>query len=202
MDRRSAATAFGADDSLLFFGQVGQPDFSYMAEASEAAAEEQRIKAYLSEAGERGLASRRRVVCRPLGGASYQAQSIVFSSSERDRDGASSALSGSEPLSELLQQLAASRKGQRTGRDSAPSLHPSLAASLTAMDDPTERKRSAALAAAAEPATPAQLMRANFVQELMLSALSQPVDQLDGGPLDLAFPELPPSGGRGADAPS
>lgn len=188
MDRRSAAAAaFGADDSLLFFGQSSSADFSY--EVSEAAAEEQRIKAYLGEASERGLASRRRVVRRPLGGAGYQAQSIVFSGSERDRDGAPS-LSGSEPLSELLQQLAASRKGPRSGRDSAPSLHSSIAAGLAAADELADRKRGAASAAAAELATPAQLMRASFVQELMLSALSQPVDGLDGGRLDLAFPDV------------
>ena len=80
---------FGQEDSLIFL--QGQSEFA---------------------AFDPGLAaSRRRIVRRPLG-SGYQAQTIVFS--ERDRD-ASPSLTGSEPLSELLQQLAASRKSMMEG---------------------------------------------------------------------------------------
>ena len=176
MERRNAAQ----EDSLIFFGQGGS-DFA-MADADAVSAEERIIKNYLGgEPGERGGVSRRRVVRRPLGGGGYQAQTIVFS----ERDGSSQGLSASEPLSELLQQLAASRKGSRTARESAPSLHSSLAAGLAAAEDASDRKRGDYAAAA----SPAQQMRACFVQELVLSALSQPVSALDQGPLDLAFPE-------------
>ena len=180
MERRNAFG--GQEDSLIFFGQGGG-DFA-MADAETVSAEERIIKNYLGgEPGERGGVSRRRVVRRPLGGGAYQAHTMVFS----ERDGSSQGLSASEPLSELLQQLAASRKGSRTtARENIPSLHSSIAAGLAAAGDVSDRKRSEANAAAASPA---QQLRACFVQELVLSALSQPVSALDQGPLDLAFPE-------------
>jgi hypothetical protein len=178
--RRALASTFGqGDDSLIFFGQGAE--LAYMAEASEASAEE-RIKGLLGEtAGERGLAAaRRRVMRRPLGSGSYQAQAIVFSDRERD---AVSALS-SEPLSELL-QLAASRKGQvplRACRDSSSSSVLQSLSGLTAAADTDRRRGPGGEAAAA--LSPAQQLRAAFVQEVLLSTLAQPVTALDCGPLD------------------
>lgn len=186
MDRHAArvqASAFGQgeDSSLVFFGGGGA-DFAYMQPegAVDALAAEERSK-YLGEPGSLA-ATRRRVVRRPLGSGSYQAQSIVFS--ERDRD--SPSLASSEPLGELLQQLAASRKhGMPRGaaRESGGGLSgSSVLSSLSGLvAEGTERRRAADAAAVA---TPAQQKRAIFVQELMLSALSQPVDKLDYGPLD------------------
>jgi hypothetical protein len=159
----------------MFFAQGS--DFSF--DGTDPSAEE-RLKSYLAEQGNSLAAAsqRRRVVRRPMG-SSYPTQTIVFS--DRDRDGASASLS-TEPLSELLQQLAASRKGQAMprARDSSSSLLSSLSG-LAAAADGADRKS----AGSSEPASPAQQLRACFVQELMLSAMSQPLDALDHGPLDV-----------------
>jgi len=176
------------NDELIFFGQGGAELAYAMGESSEASAEE-RIKSLLGDSGERGLAAaRRRVVRRPLGG--YQAQTIVFS--ERDRDAAPPGLSAGEPLSELL-QLAASRKGSlpRCSRDSgsaSSSMLQSLSG-LTAGAADAERKRAGETAGA--PATPAQQLRAAFVQELLLSTLAHPASSLDDGPLDAPLASRP-----------
>ena len=154
---------------LIFFGQG---EFAAFADGSDPSAEE-RIKSYLDP----GLvASRRRVVRRPLG-SSYQAQTIVFS--ERDRDGAPSH-SSSEPLSDLLQQLAASRKSMLEGvpssgrpmRAGGSSASSSVLSSLGLAADGAERRRAGGELAAGVAASPADQLRACFVQELMLSALS------------------------------
>ena len=164
--------SFGQEDALVFFGQ----DSLAYTESGEGSAEE-RIKAYALGEPERGLAAaRRRVVRRPLG-SGYQAQAIVFA----ERDAASSALSASEPLSELLMQLTSSRKAAAPGstrtRDSAGSSVLSSLTGLTAAAD-GERKRANSENGGV-PATPAQQLRACFVQELMLSALAQPLSALD-----------------------
>jgi len=186
--RRAIASTFGAsNDELIFFGQGAE--LAYAMGEGDASAEE-RIKSLLGDPGERGLAAaRRRVVRRPLGGGGYQAQTIVFS--ERDRDAASPGLS-SEPLSELL-QLAASRKGSlpRCSRDSgsaSSSMLQSLSG-LTAGAVDAERKRAGETAGA--PATPAQQLRAAFVQELLLSTLAHPASSLDDGPLDAPLASRP-----------
>jgi len=159
MDRRFQ------EDSLIFFGQ-GSEFF----EGSDPSAADERIRSYLDPG------SRRRVVRRP----GYQAPgTIVFS--ERG-DGS---LASSEPLSELLQQLAASRKNLMDGvlsnrpRSSVGGSGSASASVLSSLGlagaDGTERKRAGGEVSAV-PASPAEQLRANFVQELMLSALSHKDD--------------------------
>lgn len=183
----SATFGGGQEDSLIFFGQGAELAYA-MAEGDNA--EERALKAYLGDpSGERGLtAARRRVVRRPLG-SGYPANTIVFS--ERERDGTSPTLS-SEPLSELLQQLAASRKGQQ-GSSVAATLRGareaaaggSLLSSITAGLEASGKQRAAGAHGASDAApTPEQVLRAGFVQEVMLSALAQSVGSLDYGPLD------------------
>jgi hypothetical protein len=155
-------------DSLVFFGQG---EFAAFADGSDPSADE-RIKSYLDPSL---VAQRRRVVRRPLG-SGYQAQTIVFS--ERDRDAAPS-LASSEPLSELLQQLAASRKSMLEGVPSRPARAVgSGGASASVLSslglDGSERKRTASEMSSAVAASPTDQLRACFVQELMLSALSAP----------------------------
>ena len=151
------------EDSLMFGADIG----------GETSAEE-RIKSLLGDPSDRGLAAaRRRVVRRPFGSGGYQAQAIIFS--ERERDGSPSL--STEPLSAELLQLAASRKGHmplRASRDSTGSVLQSLTAA-------TEPGRARAMAGGA---TPAQQLRAVFVQELLLSTLALPASSLDPGPLD------------------
>lgn len=181
MERRSAPFSSTAADELLFFGHGAD---LLMGDDEQVSAEE-RIKSYLGEPSDRGVPARRRVIRRPLGGGGYQAQTIVFS--ERDRDAVG--LSGSEPLSELLQQLGSSRSKGAPSAAGVPQLHSGLAAGLAAAADDSERRKQRAGGGRATTVSPEQQMRACFVQELMLAALSQPVAELDGGPLDAAFPE-------------
>lgn len=170
----------------MFFGQGGDSALAYMAEGADGvAAAEERLKSYaLGDPGERGLA-RRRVVRRPLG-SGYQAQAIVLS--ERDGAGQGGAgLSSTEPLSDLLMQLTSSRSkaGQSWSGRAAASQRDgagtSVLSSLTGLSAAADSRRTSDAAA-----SPAQQLRASFVQELMLSALSQPISALDSGPLDAA----------------
>ena len=106
-----------------------------------------------------------------LGG--YQAQTIVFSERERERDGAQSL--SSEPFSELLQLAATRSKGQlplRASRDPA------------ATESGRARVPGGGDGGSGAAVTPAQQLRAAFVQELLLSTLALPTAGLDPGPLD------------------
>ena len=175
MERSSSA--FGSTEEI-FFGGASAADFEYMAEA---AGNDAAVSAYLGDPSSITAASRRRIVRRPIG-SNYQASSIIFS--ERDRDGASPAF-GSEPLSELLQQLAASRKGSArptsaAARDAA-GMSSSLLSSLTNLTAIASEGSKRGSSEDAAAATPAQQIRACFVQELMLSTLSDPLDA--SGPL-------------------
>ena len=165
MDRH--LSAFGTADlhgeESLIFGD--------MAELGGDVSAEERIKSLLGgDPAERGLA-RRRVVRRPFGSGGYQAQTIVFS--ERERDGAQSL--SSEPFSELLQLAATRSKGQlplRASRDPA------------ATESGRARVPGGGDGGSGAAVTPAQQLRAAFVQELLLSTLALPTAGLDPGPLD------------------
>ena len=173
---------------LAFYGQS---EFASFADGSDASADERMIKSYLDPSL---VASRRRVVRRPLG-SGYQAQTIVFS--ERERDGSPS-LTGSEPLSELLQQLAASRKSMlesgmpsarpaRASSGGAGGASASVLSSLGLMGtEGTERRRLGGdLNSSCAGVNPTEQLRAHFVQECMLSALSysgDPDEQSGGDP--------------------
>ena len=160
-------SAFGTADlhgeESLIFGD--------MAELGGDVSAEERIKSLLGgDPAERGLA-RRRVVRRPFGSGGYQAQTIVFS--ERERDGAQSL--SSEPFSELLQLAATRSKGQlplRASRDPA------------ATESGRARVPGGGDGGSGAAVTPAQQLRAAFVQELLLSTLALPTAGLDPGPLD------------------
>ena len=157
-----------ADDALIFGSE-----FASFADGSDPSADE-RIKSYLDPAL---MASRRRGVRRPLGAGGYQAQSIVFS--DRDRDASPSMASG-EPLSELLQQLAASRQSLRDGGSAASRAArvggPGGASSASVLSslglDGPERGRKEGAGAASQ----IEQIRGYFVQELMLSALASDLD--------------------------
>ena len=142
---------------------------------------EERMKALLSDAGERGLAAaRRRVVRRPLG---YQAPAIVFSERERE----DSSRIGAEPLSELY-HLSASRKGQLPVRAFRDNTAGSILKSLTAATEAGRRRIGDGAGTsgdgdAAATVSPAQKMRAVFVQELLLSTIGEPLSDLNPGPL-------------------
>lgn len=198
--RRALASAFAQGESdALFFGQ-GADSLAFSIGDGDTSAEERISRLLSADAADRGLAAaRRRVVRRPLGG-NYQAQSIVFS--ERERDALSS-----EPFSELLQLAASRSKGMpmRTSRDSTAS---SMLQTLTGLTADAERRRG--LAPGAEPATPAQQLRASFVQELLLSTIATPLEDLDQGPVGGANcgttaavgagPSAAPATGLGTDA--
>ena len=162
-------SAFGTADlhgeESLIFGD--------MAELGGDVSAEERIKSLLGgDPAERGLA-RRRVVRRPFGSGGYQAQTIVFSERERERDGAQSL--SSEPFSELLQLAATRSKGQlplRASRDPA------------ATESGRARVPGGGDGGSGAAVTPAQQLRAAFVQELLLSTLALPTAGLDPGPLD------------------
>lgn len=149
-------------ESLIFFGS-SPAEFAYMAEAGDASAEE-RIKSLLGESADRGIAARRRVVRRPLGG--------------HPADGSSPSLSAGEPLSDLLLHLAASRKGGPGGTQMLRAAGETAVSSMLSSLADLEGKRPP------EACTPAQQVRGSFVKELMLSALAQPAASLDLGPLD------------------
>ena len=162
-------SAFGTADlhgeESLIFGD--------MAELGGDVSAEERIKSLLGgDPAERGLA-RRRVVRRPLGSGGYHAQTIVFSARVRVRDGAQSL--SSEPFSELLQLAATRSKGQlplRASRDPA------------ATESSRARAPGGGDGGNGAAVTPAQQLRAAFVQELLLSTLALPTAGLDPGPLD------------------
>ena len=157
------AFAFGMD----LHGEEAQISqiFGDIAELGGDVSAEERIKSLLGgDPAERG----RRVVRRPFGS---QAHTIVFS--ERERDGAHSL--SSEPFSELLQLAAMRSKGQlplRASRDPA-----ATESSRTRAPGGGDGGNGAAV-------TPAQQLRAAFVQELLLSTLALPTAGLDPGPLD------------------
>lgn len=155
----------------MFFGQGGE---LLMGEDSSA---EERIKALLGDSVA-GLA-RRRILRRPLSGSSgYQSQaSMVFS--ERERDISSPSLV--DPLSEMLMQLAATRKGHDSSARADTSVLSSLA-QLAAEETSARRPDSVALPEGAA-AIPAQ-MCSHFVQELMLAALVDGAATADLPPLD------------------
>lgn len=178
MERRWSSAVLGgsasaAEESLIFFGQGELASF---ADGSDASADE-RMKSVLDPAL---VASRRRVVRRPLGAGYGGSQAIVFS----DRD-ASPSLASSEPLSELLQQLAASRKSMLEGTGPVARAPRGLAGSsgasgtsavlsslgLTAEGAESRGTKRAAMGEHSG-ANPTEQMRAYFVQELMLSALA------------------------------
>lgn len=161
------AFPFGTADLHGEESQISQI-FGDIAELGGDVSAEERIKSLLGgDPAERGLA-RRRVVRRPFGS---QAHTIVFS--ERERDGAHSL--SSEPFSELLQLAAMRSKGQlplRASRDPA-----ATESSRTRAPGGGDGGNGAAV-------TPAQQLRAAFVQELLLSTLALPTAGLDPGPLD------------------
>lgn len=167
---------------MIFFGQGCE---LFMNESGDGTAEE-RIRALVGDGSERALA-RRRIVRRPLGG-SYQTQPLIFG--ERERDSPSS-LNTADPLSELLAHLTSSRKGQvdalRSGSkaDSAASLC-GLAA-LAADEGLSRSSIGSSLPAAMGSlggAAPNVELRAQCLQELVLSALCASPDSLQLGPLD------------------
>ncbi len=173
------ASTFGAADfqgeESLIFGDIAEL-------GGDSASAEERIKSLLGgDSAERGLA-RRRVVRRPFGSGGYQAQTIVFS--ERERDG-SPALSSEPHISELLQLAATRSKGQLPLRATRESTAGSMLQSLTvATESGRTRAPGGAEGGGSTPATPAQQLRAAFVQELLLSTLALPTAGLDPGPLD------------------
>jgi hypothetical protein len=160
------AYTFGTE--VLPHGEESQISqiFGDIAELGGDVSAEERIKSLLGgDPAERGLA-RRRVVRRPFG-----SHTIVFS--ERERDGAHSL--SSEPFSELLQLAAMRSKGQlplRASRDPA------------ATESSRARAPGGGDGGNGAAVTPAQQLRAAFVQELLLSTLALPTAGLDPGPLD------------------
>lgn len=171
-----AAQRAGMDpESLIFFGQ-SPAEFAYLAEAESA---EERIKSLLGESGAGPAGARRRVVRRPLSG--YQAA-----------DGSSPGISASEPLSDLLMHLAASRKAAGGGAPRAAGGESAVSSMLSSLSALEGRQTPDA------PATPAQATRGKFVRELMLSSLAQPSASLDLGPLDAPLQPEPAAPGAGA----
>ena len=172
----AAAAAAASEDSLFFFQNESA---GFFADGSDASADE-RMKAVLDPAL---VASRRRAVRRPLGG--YGGGGAIMLS---DRD-ASPSMASSEPLAELLQQLAASRKSMLEG--GAPSARAARGAGSTGAGggasavlstlglgpDGVEGRGTKRVAGEmgtvnAAAVNPTEQLRACFVQDLMLSALS------------------------------
>lgn len=164
------------EEQLIFYGGGGEQLF-FGGDGTEPTSPEERIKSLLGE--DRGL-MRRRIVRRPLGGASA---SQLLSFTERDGDASSLSVGGGDPLSELLSHLAASRKaageppslmrGSCDGRDptSATGASPlsALALWLAALpNEPSAHQPGAPTAAERE-------QRSSFVQQLMLGSLTYPL---------------------------
>lgn len=170
-------------DELIFYGQSGE---LFVGEGDASA--EERIKSLLSDSDRGGL-MRRRIVRRPLSGA-YTSQSLSFA--ERERDSASPSMLNADPFSELLSQLAASRKSELPlrlrERDSTGPLSgfAQLANQLATED--SSRRCSGLQLDMPPDATQAQL-RKRFTQELVLAAMRTPV--ADAAPLSSAAATAP-----------
>ncbi|KAL1526314.1 hypothetical protein AB1Y20_015029 [Prymnesium parvum] len=160
--------------SLIFFGQGGE---LFMGEDGTA---EERLKSLLGDSSDRAGLARRRIVRRPLSG--YQAQSMLFS--ERD---AASSLAAGDPLSEMFMHLAATRKEQSSGRTGnvEPSISATFMSGLAQLG--TEESFGNRIPHAKESSSALTQLRSCFVQEMMLSALTDESTLSQMGPLDADY---------------
>jgi hypothetical protein len=165
------------EEQLLYYGGGGEHLF-FGGDGAEPTSPEERIKSLLGE--DRGL-MRRRIVRRPMGGAS---SSQLLSFTDREGDGLSPSMGGGgDPLSDLLSHLAASRKaageppsllrascdGHEPASTAGASPLSALALLLAGLpNEPPAHQPGAPTAAERE-------QRSAFVQQLMLGSLSYPL---------------------------